>query len=150
MPQLTAQCKHDILIHCQSRRTGESEVDVAAAHGVTIDRNTITRWRNRWNGTPQSLERKPVSGRPRILTRVEVSRHLRAPILTANRSHTAISYTKIYESVKQKTRKKLSLRTLQRTGKEQLDIECKATVKRTQEEGQCSATVHECSTCMMM
>jgi hypothetical protein len=124
----TAQRKHDILIHCQSRRTSESEVDIAAAHGVLASRKTIFNWRRRWNGTPQSLERKVGSGK--------------ASILTANRSHRAASYTKIYDLVKQKTRKNLSLRTLQRIGKEQLHIKSKATVKRTKEEGQYSATLN--------
>jgi hypothetical protein len=141
MPQLTAQRKHDILIHCQSRHAGESEVNIAATHGALVSARTIYNWRRRWNGTPQSLEHKPVSGRPRVLTPAEVSRHVRAPILAANRAHTAVSYTKILPTVRCKTRKQLSLRTLQRTGKEQLNIRSKAAVRRTHDEGQCSTTV---------
>ena len=146
----TAQRKHDILIHCQSRRTNETEEDVAAAHGVMASRKTIFNWRRRWNGTPQSLERKVGSGKASILTPAEVSRHVRAPILAANRSHRAASYTKIYDLVKQKTRKNLSLRTLQRIGKEQLHIKSKATVKRTKEEGQYNATSNESDACILI
>jgi hypothetical protein len=144
----TAQRKHDILIHCQSRRASESEVDVAAAHGVIASRKTIFNWRRQWTGTPQSLMRKDGSGRASILTPSEVNRHVRAPILAANRSHRAASYTKIYDLVKQKTRKNLSLRTLQRIGKEQLHIKSKAAVKRTKEEGQYRATSNESDACI--
>jgi hypothetical protein len=134
MPHLTAQQKHDILLHCDSRRSDQTEQDVAALHGVTIGRTTLWEWRQRWKGTPQSLDREPVSGRPRILTPLEVSRHVRAPILAANRAHRAISYTKLLPEVHRKTGKKIALRTLQRTGKEQLGVKFKHRIKRTREE----------------
>jgi hypothetical protein len=142
MKQLTAQQKHDILIHCEHRQQGESEVDIAALHGATVTRETIWKWRQRWNHTPHSLEHKGGAGRPRILTREEVSRHVRAPILAANRSHTAVSSTKILPLVRQKTRKKIALRTLQQVGKEQLQAKSRTTRKRTKEEGQCTHTTN--------
>lgn len=136
MPQLTAQQKHDILIHCDSRRSDQTEQEVAALHGVTIGRTTLWEWRQRWNGTPKSLNREPVLGRPRILTPLEVSRHVRAPILAANRAHRAISYTKLLPEVQRKTGKKIALRTLQQAGHEQLNARLKHRIKRTREERQ--------------
>jgi hypothetical protein len=138
MPQLSAQRKHDILLRCESRRADQSDVDVAGLCGVTASRQTIWRWRSRWNHTPQSLEHAPVLGRPRTLTPSEVSRHVRAPILAANRAHRAISYTKLLPEVRRKTGKPIALRTLQEIGKQQLDAQAKATRKRTRQEGDCT------------
>jgi transposase len=140
MPHLTAQHKHDILIHCESRRADQTEADVAALHGAAVTRETIWRWRRRWNRTPQSLGHASVSGRPRILTPSEVSRHVRAPILAANRAHRAMSYTTLLPEVQRKTGKKIALRTLQRTGKEQLGATFKHRIKRTREERQYTQT----------
>jgi hypothetical protein len=136
MPQLTAQQKHDILIHCRSRRSGDSEVDVATQHGANVTRQTMWNWRCQWDGSACSLKHKAGAGRPRTLTRAEVSRHVRAPILAANREHQPASYTRILDQVRQKTRKNFSLRTLQRMGRKELRIKCKATVKRTRTECQ--------------
>jgi hypothetical protein len=140
MPHLTAQRKHDILIHCDSRRPDQTEQDVAALHGVTIGRTTLWEWRQRWDGTPQSLERHAGSGATPILTPAEVSRHVRAPILAANCAHRAVSYTKLLLEVRRKTGKAVSIQTLRRVGHEQLGIAAKHTRKRTADERQCIHT----------
>jgi transposase len=140
MKQLTAQQKHDILVHCESRRADQTECDVAALHGATVDRATIWRWRSRWDQTPQSLERAPTPGRPRTLTPAEVSRHVRAPILAANRAHRAVSYTKLLPEVCRKTGKAVSIQTLRRVGHEQLGVASRHTRKRTADERQCTHT----------
>lgn len=77
-------------------------------------------WLQRWDGSAASLERKQGSGRARVLSAAQVSRHVRAPLLAANRAHRAIHYTDLLPSVRQKTGKQLSLRSLQRYGKEEL------------------------------
>lgn len=136
MKHLTAQQKHDILIHCRSHDTNQTDVDIAAAHGVITTPKTIFNWRRRWNGTPQSLERNEGSGRAPILTPSEISRHIRAPILAANRSHRSINYTTLLPEIQRKTGKKLALRTLQNYGKEKLQIQFKHTRKRTVDERQ--------------
>lgn len=136
MKHPTSQQKHDILIHCESRRTNETEVNVAASHGVITTRKTIWKWRLQWNRTPQSLERKDGSGRVPLLTPTEISRHIRAPLLAANRSHRAINYTTLLPEVQRKTGKKIALRTLQDYGKQRLQAQFKHTRKRTADEGQ--------------
>jgi len=148
MKQLTAQQKHDILIHCQLRRMGESEVDIARLHGASVTRETIWRWRQRWDHTPHSLEHKVVSGRPRTLTPAETSRHIRAPILAANRQHRAISYPQLTDDIRSKTHKKISLRTVQRVGSEQLQIKSQHTTKRTREERESTYTCDEMNRCV--
>ncbi len=138
MKQLTAQQKHDILIHCESRRADQTECDVAALHGATVDRKTIWRWRARWDRTPHSLERHAGTGATPILTPAEVSRHVRAPILAANRAHRAVSYTKLLPEVRRKTGKAIALRTLQQIGKQQLNAAARHTRKRTADERECT------------
>lgn len=148
MKHLTAQQKHDILTHCESRRADQTECDVAALHGVTVDRATIWRWRSRWDRTPQSLEHAPTSGRPRTLTPAEISRHVRAPILAANRAHRAVSYTKLLPEVRRKTGKSIALRTLQQIGKEQLNATKRHTRKRTADERECTHTSESVGGCV--
>ena len=140
MKQLTAQQKHDILIHCEHRRQGETEVDIAALHGAVVSRRTMLNWRSRWNHTHQSLERREGSGAAPILTPSEISRHIRAPILAANRAHRAIHYPDVLQQVRTKTGKKIALRTLQQYGKEKCQIKERTTHKRTRAECECEHT----------
>lgn len=143
MKQPTAQQKHDILIHIQSHDTHCDPVTIANLHGVIVTRQTIWNWQQQWNGTPQSLEHKIGAGRPRLLTTTEVTRYVRQPILAANRSHTAINYTQLLQSIQQKSHKRISIQTLRRVGKEQLNVKFKHTRKRTREECQCIHTFNE-------
>lgn len=146
MPQPTAQQKHDILVHCQSRRASDSEVDVAAQHGVTVTRQTLYNWRRQWNGTRESLEHKKGAGRPPLLTPSEVSRHIRAPILAANRAQRAIHYPDVLQQIQTKTGKKIALRTLQHYGKEKCQAKERTTHKRTRAECECRhALLAECA-----
>jgi hypothetical protein len=138
MPQLSAETKHAILLHARSRGANQSLDDVAAVHGVAGGRRTLAKWRRKWDGTPRSLQRKAGSGKQRILSRAQVSQHVRAPILAANRAHRAIHYTTLLPSVREKTRKKVSLRSLQRLGKQELGVKRKHTKKRTADEGKCT------------
>ena len=114
MKQPSPQQKHDILRHIRSRRDDEDPVNVAAQHGVYVDRKTIWRWQQRWNGTSHSLEHKIGAGRHRILTATQVSRLIRQPILAANRAHRSITYTSLHPLVKQKTHTNVSIRTIRR------------------------------------
>ena len=74
------------------------------------------------------------------MSKSEVSRHIRAPILAANRSHRAIHYPQVHQSFEQRTGKRISLRTLQRYGKVELGIKQKHTKKRTADESKCIHT----------
>ena len=100
----------------------------------------MQRWYTRWNRTPQSLERKEGSGRERTLNRAQVSRHVRAPLLAANRAHRAVHYTELLPRVREKTGAEVSLRTLQRYGKEELGATMRRGKKRTAEESECIHT----------
>lgn len=136
MPHLSAEAKHHILLEYAPRDTTRSFAALARRHAIAGGAGVVRHWHDRWDGTPVSLQRKEGTGRVPLLSRAEVSRHVRAPILTANRAHRAISYTDLLPEVQRKTGKQLSLRTLQRTGKEELGARSKHTKKRTADESE--------------
>jgi hypothetical protein len=140
MSHLSAEAKHHILLEYTPRDTSRSFSALARRHAVKGRERTIRRWHQRWNGTVHSLERKEGSGKARTLTAAEVSRHIRAPILAANRTHRAIHYTDLLPEVQRKTGKEISLRSLQQYGKEELAIKQKHTKKRTAGESECTRT----------
>ena len=136
MKQLTAEQKHSILTHLQSCCEGVTAEAIAAAHGVKGGSSTLRKWVKKWDGTVQSLQRKEVAGRPRALSRAEISRHIRAPILAANRSNRAIHYPSIHQAVQRKTGKRVSIQTVRRYGKQEAGVKQKRTRKRTASECQ--------------
>ena len=140
MKQLTPQRKHDILVHIRDRGDGKRPEQIAALHGVRVDRKTLWRWRRRWRGTPQSLERRAASGRPRALSAQQVARHVRTPILRANRAHRVVHYTKLLPQVRAATGTEVSLQTLRRYGKEEAGGHVRRGKKRTAEESEYTRT----------
>jgi hypothetical protein len=96
----------------------------------------VRRWFQQWDGSAASLQHKKVAGRPRILTRSEVQRHIAAPIRRKNRSSRQVRYTDLVESIREKTGKQVSSRTVQRIGMEQLGGRKKKGKKRTAKESQ--------------
>ncbi len=120
MPPFPPSLKHHILLQLRSNPRECSFAELALRYGVKGGRKVVRDWWLRWDGTPASLERKSGSGRARVLSRADISRHVRAPILAANRAHRPIHYTSLLHSVRQKTGKQPSIQTLRRYGKEQL------------------------------
>jgi hypothetical protein len=94
MPHLSATVKHHILLEYTPRSSTHNFAALACRHAVKGGEEVVRRWHQRWNGTPESLEEQPRSGRPPILTQAEISRHIRAPILAANRAARPIHYRK--------------------------------------------------------
>jgi hypothetical protein len=142
MSHLSAEAKHHILLEYAARDTTRSFAALARRHAVTGGARTVQRWHQRWDGTPASLQRKEGTGKAPILSSAEVSRHVRAPILAANRAHRPVHYTTLLPSVKAKTGKELSIQTLRRIGKQQLRAKQKLSKKRTAGESE-SAKTHE-------
>lgn len=138
MPHLSAEAKHHILLEYTPHSPTHGFPALAARHAVAGGARTVQRWLERWDGTPASLEEQPRTGRPRVLNKAEVSRQVRAPILAANRAHRAIHYTDLLPEVRQKTGKELSLRSLQRYGKEELGAKQRRGKKRTADECKCN------------
>jgi hypothetical protein len=139
MPHLSADVKHTILLEYSAHDTTRSFAALARRHSIHGGADVVRHWHDRWDGSPASLKRKPGSGKARILSRAEVSRHVRAPILAANRAHRAIHYTELLPRVQAATGKQLTLRTLQDYGKQQLRARDKHSKKRTRDESEYTA-----------
>jgi len=136
MKQLSSETKHAILIEYQPRTTTHSFTALAARHSISGGRKTISKWYQQWDGSAASLEHKKGAGRPRALSAIEVSRYIRAPVLGANRSHRAIHYPEVQQTIREKTGKQLALRTVQQYGEKELQIKDKHSKKRTAQESE--------------
>jgi transposase len=79
---------------------------------------TIKNWHDRWDGTINSLERKPTTGRPTILNTRQVKQYITKPIIKKNKQHQSIHYRTLLETIKSKINKSISLRSVQRYGRE--------------------------------
>jgi hypothetical protein len=134
MPQLSAETKHHILLEYSPYSRSHSFAALAAKHRVEGGWRTVQRWHAQWNGSPASLQHRKGAGRPRLLSRAEISRHIRAPLLASNRSHKPVHYTELLPKVQQKTGKELAIRTLRLYGAEVLKAKQKHTIKRTAQE----------------
>lgn len=134
MSHLTPEVKHHLLLEYSSHDTTQSFSSLAARHGIKGGKRTVQRWYQQWDGTVESLKRKEGSGKHHLLSRVQVSRHIRAPILAANRSHRSIHYTDLLPQVQQKTGIDISIQTLRRYGKEELGVKQRRSKKRTADE----------------
>jgi hypothetical protein len=134
MKQLTADTKHHILLEYRPRSPTHSFVALAARHAVPGGAETVRKWHQRWNGTAASLVHQLVTGRPRVLSKRQVTRHVVPPIRNANRAARAVRYPKLLPQVQAATHTNLSLRTLQRYGKEEAGGIKTRGKKRTAEE----------------
>lgn len=131
MKQLSPQQKHSILTRYRAHSSNHSFAALAAQAGDGLTKSTLHSWYRRWDGTPASLQHRPVTGRPRVLSRGQVAQHVRPRILSANRGARAVHYTTLHHVVERATGKSMSVRTLRRYGHEQLQAKQKRTKKRT-------------------
>lgn len=134
MKQLSAEAKHHILLQYSPRSPTHSFAALAARAGGGLDESTVRKWHARWNGTAQSLQRKAVTGRPRVLSAAQVTRHVLPSIRAANRKGVALHYTTLLPAVQRATGRRPALRTLRRYG-QQVGVKQKRSKKRTQ--GEC-------------
>lgn len=93
--------------------------------------SVIQRWYRRWKGTPLSLGRKKGSGGKRVLTSNEVQRYILRPIERKNKKHQAVHYPELKEPLERAVGHSVSLRTIQRRGKEEASIHGQSTIART-------------------
>ena len=125
---------HNILTLYSSNKNKHTFKSLALEYNIKGGRDVVARWYHQWDGTPQSLERKKGSGRPSVLTSQQVNEYIRMPIRNKNRSSKPIHYPQLHTSIQQKTGKQISLRTIQKIGKEKLGVKQKRTKKRTSQE----------------
>lgn len=137
MKKFSADWKQHILEQYQPRSHDNSFEALARRFAVKGGKQTVQKWHQQWNGSAASLERKEGSGRPRKLSQAQVNRHIKSRIVAANRRAEAVHYPSILPSVQAATGTNLSLRSLQRYGKE-IGVKNKHTMKRKADESKCS------------
>lgn len=147
MQHLSAEAKHHILLEYAPSEATHTFAALAERHAIAGGKRTVQRWHQRWDGTPASLQRKPGTGRARALSAAQVRRHIAAPIRNSNRAARAVRYTKLLPQVQAATGAQLSLRTLQRYGKEEAGGRLTSGKKRTAEESECAHTYAMCRCC---
>jgi transposase len=91
---------------------------------------TVKRWFDRYNGTVSSLQQRYRSGRPPILNKQKINQYITEPIRSYNRRSHTIDYRQITNYVRQKTNINVSLRTVERYGKN-AGIKPMKSIKRT-------------------
>jgi transposase len=126
------ELKQLILSQYQSNRRGSGFDALAQRFGIAGGGRTIKDWYDRWDGTVESLKRKPGQGRPRLLNPAEIAQHITAPIRKKNRRSQPVHDTDILQSLQERTGKRASLRTVRRYGKENAGITSKRTIKKTE------------------
>jgi hypothetical protein len=137
MKQFTPEQKHEILLEYQPRSPTHNFSALAARHLIIGGGKVVKRWHDRWNHTAASLQHKSVPGRPRRLTPAEVKRHIALPIRRRNRAHLPVHYNELQPVIAERTGREISVRTIQRYGKEELQGRHTHGKKRTAEEREC-------------
>lgn len=136
MKQLTPEQKHSILTHYTSPNNTQTLDEILSLHDIHISRRSVELWRQRWNGTIESLQHKFVPGRPHILTHKEVTQHITTPIRRKNRAYKKVKYSQVAEHLRENTGKTISDRTVRRIGKQELSAAKSKGRKRTAEESE--------------
>jgi hypothetical protein len=110
--------KHNILTQYQANSRGNGFKALAKKYGITGGGATIKYWYDHWDGSVESLESKPSTGRPTILNSREIHQYIGTPIKRKNRNADPVHYTELIDTIQEKTGKEVSLRTVRRYGRE--------------------------------
>jgi transposase len=125
------ELKQFILTKYQQHRRGYGFDALAQQYGIEGGGRTVKDWYDRWDGTVESMKRKPGSGRPMLLSEEEIHQHITTPIRKKNRSSRPVRYRDVLQPLCENTGKSPSLRTVRRYGKENAGINSKRTIKKT-------------------
>jgi transposase len=107
---------------------------VATLFGIRGGKGTVQRWHHQYDGSSSSLESKPRSGRPPILTRRQIKKYILDPVIEANREPHPIHYDQIQSQIASHTNKHIAARTIRHYGHERAGIKTKRTIIRTSKE----------------
>jgi len=113
---------------------GHTFADLARVNGIKGGESVVRKWYHRWKGNALSLQRKAVSGRPRVLTPSQVVRYILRPIESRNQKHQPVHYTELKGPVEKAVGHSVSVRTIQRRGKEETGCRIQSTIPRTPQE----------------
>jgi transposase len=134
MVTYTPHFKHSVLRQYAVGIRGHSYRDLAYRYDIQGGPSLIRKWYQHWDGSRQSLERTPGSGRRVLLTPQQVQQYIVRPIRRKNQDHIAISYPELKDNIEQKIGHSISVRTVRRHGRDEGHITSHSTVPRTEQE----------------
>jgi len=122
--------KQRVVEYYYTHRPRPSLAAVARTFHIKGGSKTVCSWIHR----RAELETRPRQGRPTALSRVEIGRYVKKPIRENNRKHEPNFYSNILSDIHTKIHKNISIRTLQRYGKQRSGIKKKKALRRTADE----------------
>lgn len=134
MSKSSSQVKHDILREYVAGDRSHNFEALAHRYNIKGGKSLIRKWYSQWDGTVASLDRRTGSGRIALLTPKQVNKLIVKPIRRANRSHVAISYPELKESLEENITHSISTRSIRHYGHDAGGIRGKATIPRTEQE----------------
>ena len=134
MGKYVPQFKHEVLQKYTAGDRSHSFEALARRYKIRGGKSLIRKWYQRWNGTPQSLQRVEGSEKRARLTPEQVNKLIVKPFRRSNRVHVAIEYPELKASIEKKLGHTISLRTIQRYGLEAGKISSHTTIARTEKE----------------
>lgn len=120
--KFSAELKQHILTQYTAHSIDNSYRALSRRYGLASDGRTIKRWMKQWDGTAASLNDGHRSGRPRLLTDIEVHNNIHQPVVAANRRHECIDYSSLHRRLTHTIHKRVSLRTVQRYGRQRSGV----------------------------
>lgn len=132
MVHFSPDLKHSILCEYKPGDQDRTFAALARRHPPVSER-TIASWYHKWDGTPESLQEAPRTGRPPTIDPTQRDRIIHQTIDRANRHHEAIHYPEVQDAIVQATHVVPASSTVRHWG-EQLDARQKRTVSRTSDE----------------
>jgi transposase-like protein len=110
-----------------------------------IQKMVIKKWWRKWNSAGRSIaafEEEAGGDRRSILTEREKERYILDFVSHQNAIRKAVDYNDVHANVIKKTKKEVSLRTIQEIGKEELDISWKKTTQTLVSDGMYCVNSH--------
>jgi transposase len=132
--EVSCDQKQEILQEYQPKVRGKGFKSLAKTFKVKGGACAIRRWYKKWDGTKESLEKDSGGDRRSILSEKE-KKTLISGFINKKAKKDAADYREVHENVESKTGKKISVKSVQRLGKE-LGSTSKRTKRKTPYEGQ--------------
>ncbi len=131
----SAEFKQRVLQHYKEKTRGSGFLALAKRFDIKGGAGEVQRWYKRWTGSARSLERRPGSGRPQVLTKLEKKTHILKFVERCNKKGEVVDYPRVRQNVMNKTGKQISLREVRRIGREEFNIRWKRTTRTLMAQG---------------
>jgi transposase-like protein len=110
----------------------------ALATRFKVSKFLIENWWKKWNAggrTIDAFEDEAGGDRRSLLTEKEKQRHILDFVKSKNSKGEAVDYTDVHKNVVNHTKKNISLRSVQKVGKEEMNLSWKSTTQTLESDG---------------